>query len=460
MTEKTRPHPDPAPDIRQEESPSGLDLNPRPPRAARVSKRAAGVVIALLAIILGLFAYGGYQRRQRQVAALADSGASRGVTPATAAGAEISKTVPSGMLMATPLDNVPSTDGTLQPSSELQPPQQVALNSGAPQRGPTNIPPPLTSQPNPEPTPEQRRLIAAFEAEQQAMLAPTTLRAGFGQQNGGCTTGSVSAGVTQQAAEQTGEIGSLIRALTSVANRDGSQTVGSRAGGDADRDKEAFLAKARSSQAADYLKSTRTPPLSPYEIKAGWEIPAVLEQALNSDLPGELKALVSANVYDTATGRYLLIPQGSRLVGIYDSRIGYGQEGAQVVWDRVIYPDGSSLDLSGMIGQDVHGMAGFRDKVDRHYRRLVGFAVLTSMFAVASDLAQSRNRSLLTYPSSGEIASAAVGREVSEVGAQITRRNLNVQPTIKVPIGYRFNVRVNRDILFDAPYMPTGSAEN
>jgi len=454
VTEKAKTHPEPAPDIRREESPSGLDLNPRPPRAARVSKRAAGVVIALAAIILGLFAYGGYQRRQRQVAALADRGASRGVSPATAAGAEISKTVPSGMLMATPLDN-----GTLQPPDELQPAQQVALNSGAPQRGPANVPPPLTSQPNPEPTPEQRRLIAAFEAERQAMLAPTTLRAGFGRQNGGGTAGSLLAGVTQQAAEQTGEIGSLIRALTSVANRDGSQTVGSRAGGDADRDqntegqKEAFLAKARSSQSADYLKSIRTPPLSPYEIKAGWEIPAVLEQALNSDLPGELKALVSSNVYDTATGRYLLIPQGSRLVGTYDSRIGYGQEGAQVVWDRVIYPDGSSLDLSGMIGQDVHGVAGFRDKVDHHYRRLVGFAVLTSMFAVASDLAQSRNRSLLTYPSSGEIASAAVGREVSEVGAQITRRNLNVQPTIKVPIGYRFNVRVNRDILFDAPYV-------
>jgi type IV secretion system protein TrbI len=430
-----------------------------------VSKRAAGVVIALAAIILGLFAYGGYQRRQRQVAALATTGVSRGVSPATAAGAEISKTVPSGMLMATPLDNVPSTDGTLQPPGELQPAQQIALNSGAPQRGPANVPPPLTSQPNPEPTPEQRRLIAAFEAEQQAMLAPTALRPGFGQQNGGRTTGSISAGIRQQATDQPGEIGNLIRSLTSVASRDGSRPVGSHAADDADRDqtsqdqKEAFLAKARSSKSADYLKSTRTPPLSPYEIKSGWEIPAVLEQALNSDLPGELKALVSANVYDTANGRYLLIPQGSRLVGTYDSRIGYGQEVAQVVWDRVIYPDGSSLDLSGMIGQDVHGMAGFRDKVDRHYRRLVGFAVLTSMFAVASDLAQSRNRSLLTYPSSGEIATAAVGREVSEVGAQITRRNLNVQPTIKVPIGYRFNVRVNRDILFDAPYMQTGSGE-
>lgn len=180
----------------------------------------------------------------------------------------------------------------------------------------------------------------------------------------------------------------------------------------------------------------------------------MLEQALNSDLPGELKALVSSNVYDTASGHYLLIPQGSRLVGVYDSRVNYGQDGAQVIWDRIIYPDGSSLDLGGMIGQDANGMSGFRDKVDRHYKRFLGFAILTSMFAAATDLAQSRNRSLLTYPSPGEIAASAVGREVAEIGAQITRRNLNVQPTIKVPIGYRFNVRVNRDILFDAPYLP------
>ena len=252
----------------------------------------------------------------------------------------------------------------------------------------------------------------------------------------------------------------MVRSLAAAAGRGGSETAFPSANRDSnieqhpERDKEEFLAKARAAQGSDYLKSTRTPPLSPYEIKAGWEIPAVLEQALNSDLPGELKALVSSNVYDTATGRYLLIPQGSRLVGAYDSRVGYGQEGTQVVWERVIYPDGSSLDLGGMIGQDAHGSAGFRDKVDRHYRRLVGFAALTSMFAAASDLAQSHNRTLLTYPSAGEIAASAVGREVSDVGAQITRRNLNVQPTIKVPIGYRFNVRVNRDILFEAPYTP------
>ena len=99
-----------------------------------------------------------------------------------------------------------------------------------------------------------------------------------------------------------------------------------------------------------------------------------------------MKALVTSNVYDTATGRYVLIPQGARLIGEYNSQLGYGQDGVQVVWNRVIYPDGSSLDLSGMIGQDAHGFSGFRDKVDHHYKRLVGFAVLTSLFAAASQM--------------------------------------------------------------------------
>jgi len=194
--------------------------------------------------------------------------------------------------------------------------------------------------------------------------------------------------------------------------------------------------------------------LSKYELKAGWEIPAVLEQALNSDLPGEVKALVSSNVYDTASGRYLLIPQGARLVGVYNSRIGYGQDGVQVIWDRVIYPDASSLDLSGMIGQDAHGFSGFRETVDHHYKRLVSFAVLTSLFAAASEISQNQNRSLLTYPTPAQVAGSAVGQQASELGAQVTRRNLNVQPTIKVSVGYRFNVRVNRDIVFDSPYQP------
>jgi type IV secretion system protein VirB10 len=218
--------------------------------------------------------------------------------------------------------------------------------------------------------------------------------------------------------------------------------------------KAQFLESAASKKGEDYLRSTRSAPLSEYEIKAGWEIPAVLEQSLNSDLPGEIKALVMSNVYDTATGRYLLIPQGSRLVGKYDSHIAYGQDGLQVVWNRIIFPDASSVDLAGMEGLDSQGNAGLRHKVDRHYKRLFGFAALTSLFTAAFEVSQRRNQSVLTYPNPSDTAAAAIGREMSQTGAMITRRNLNVQPTIKVPVGYKFTVRVNRDILFDAPYEP------
>jgi type IV secretion system protein VirB10 len=218
--------------------------------------------------------------------------------------------------------------------------------------------------------------------------------------------------------------------------------------------KAKFLADARFDKTDAYLRSTRTPPLGIFEVKAGWEIPAILEQALNSDLPGEIKALVRENVYDTATGRYLLIPQGSRLIGRYDSEIAYGQDGVQVVWSRVIFPDASTVDLDGMVGMDAQGNAGLRHKVDRHYRRLFGFAALTSLFTAAFEISQRRNQSVLIAPGSSQTASAAVGREMSQTGASITRRNLNVQPTIKVPVGYKFSVRVNQDILFEAPYEP------
>jgi type IV secretory pathway VirB10-like protein len=124
------------------------------------------------------------------------------------------------------------------------------------------------------------------------------------------------------------------------------------------------------------------------------------------------------------------------------------------VWSRIIFPDASAIDLNGMVGLDSHGNAGLRDKVDRHYRRLLGFSVLTSMFTAAFSISQQRNQSALVNPNPGQIAAGAVGQELSQTGAQITRRNLNVQPTIKVPAGYKFTVRVNRDILFETPYEP------
>ena len=178
---------------------------------------------------------------------------------------------------------------------------------------------------------------------------------------------------------------------------------------------------------------SRSPPLSTYEIKTGWETPAVLEPNLNSDLPGDIKVLISSDVFDTAANQFLLIPRSSRLVGKYDSGISYGQDDVQVIWGRIIFPDASSVDINGMLGQIAHGNSGLRYDVDHHYQRLFGFAALTSALSAAFDLSQRNAQSALTHPIVSDTAGAAVGREMSQTGEMITRRNLNVQPTIKVP---------------------------
>jgi type IV secretion system protein TrbI len=433
------------------ESPAGLDVNPKPPNPIRVSKRAGAVALVIVMLILGAFAFGGYRRQQIQQAKAADLG-NKGVAPATLAGSEVAKDIPSGSVpLARPAAQDLAAPEDVKAAANTTPPPAatpVVVRQYPPQ--------PATAQyeASRTPSPEEQERAAAYAREQQARMAPTASR-----QNSASTWSPESAvPAVRPATETTPNLASLVSSIAGGQSQNGGRQPSEYDEQNMQSRKDAFLASSRTPPSGDYLRSTRTAPLSQFEIKAGWEIPAVLEQAVNSDLPGELKALVMSNVYDTATGRYLLIPQGSRLVGLYDSHVGYGQDGVQVVWNRVIYPDGSSLDLDGMLGLDSHGNAGLRYQVDHHYKRLIGFAVLTSMFTAAYEISQNRRQSVLTTPSTGQTASAAVGQEMSQLGSQITRRNLNVQPTIKIPVGYKFNVRVNRDILFEAPYAPMRAA--
>jgi type IV secretion system protein VirB10 len=194
--------------------------------------------------------------------------------------------------------------------------------------------------------------------------------------------------------------------------------------------------------------------LPPYVVKAGWDIPAILAQAANSDLPGELRARVRENVYDTATGRYLLIPQNSILVGKYNPDIAYAQNRIQVNWDRLLRPGNEpTIFLNQMNGVDSDGSAGLTGPVNNHYKRLIGFAILSSAFAAGIEASQTHNNSAAYgYPTAGQMAGAAVGTQMGEFGRQITERNLNRPPTILLKPGTRFNVRVNRDMIFVAPY--------
>lgn len=212
--------------------------------------------------------------------------------------------------------------------------------------------------------------------------------------------------------------------------------------------KRQFLAGARSD---DYLANPLRAPESPWEVKAGTVIPAALITALNSDLPGEVIAQVTEPVYDHVTGRTVLIPQGSRLIGQYDSQIAYGQQRALIAWTRIIMPDGRSINIGSMSGADLSGAAGLQDRVDDHWGQLARGVLLSTVFSVGAASAQdasARSSGSLVLNSAG----SGVSTEAQEVGQQVTARDLNRQPTIKVRAGWPVMVLVNKDMIL-APYL-------
>jgi type IV secretion system protein VirB10 len=201
--------------------------------------------------------------------------------------------------------------------------------------------------------------------------------------------------------------------------------------------------------------------ISEYEVTAGMIVPAVLVTQGDSDLPGVMTARVRENVHDSATGRHLLIPQGTTLVGVYDSVVTFGQRRLLVAWQRLIFPDGTKLNIGGMPGTDLIGAAGFQDQVDRHYKRVFGSALLLSVITAGITLSQDDDddggfgdeRS--TRDQVKDTLATALGQNLGEVSSEMIRREMNVQPTLKIRPGYRFNVLVNRDLIFEGPYVNT-----
>ncbi len=207
---------------------------------------------------------------------------------------------------------------------------------------------------------------------------------------------------------------------------------------------------AAGSRADDYLTNPLRAPISPWEVKAGTIIPAALLTAINSDLPGEVIAQVTEPVYDHATGRTVLIPQGSRLFGQYDSQVAYGQSRALVAWNRVIMPNGRSINIGSMSGADLAGAGGLQVRTDGHFWQLAKGVVLSTLFSVGAASAQDAG----TRSSGGLVLNSAgsgVSNEAQQVGQRITERALNRQPTIRVRAGWPLRVIVNKDMIL-APY--------
>lgn len=202
------------------------------------------------------------------------------------------------------------------------------------------------------------------------------------------------------------------------------------------------------------LNQRLKPNLSPYEAKAGTLIPATLSTAINSDLPGDITAIVREDVYDSVTGKYLLIPKGSRILGAYDSNVIYGQNRLVVIWQRVQLPNGYTINLEGMQGVDITGKTGITGKVNNHTLKLLRSVVLSSLFNFISNgisvgynqKVKDNDKISIGATVGGKVADDTAG-QIQSAGDMIIGRDLQQQPTIQIKSGTRFNIMVNKDMV-------------
>ena len=305
------------------------------------------------------------------------------------------------------------------------------------------------------------REASARDRAFQAALSSSAL-VGVGQAQPG-SSGSVDATALATEEEQLVALGDSI--MRAVLRQTGPGGATSAAPAPSTSDGSALSPntasnRSFSARAIDAAGSTTIaqiePAGSPYTLRAGTVIPGLLITGINSDLAGEIVGQVSRNVYDSRTQRIPLIPKGSRLIGTYDNQVAAGQGRLLVAWTRLILPDGRSVRLPGLALTDPAGQSGAKDKVDNHWRRVFGNALLLSAISAGVQLSQPSQTSVLSTPSAGQVAAGAVGQELSNVALEILRRGMDVAPTITIRAGQPFNVFLSGDLVLDAPYNPAG----
>ena len=295
--------------------------------------------------------------------------------------------------------------------------------------------------------PEQSERLAAEEAARSSVFFR---RSGDGAaaKRGAVAERTMSAAAADSSGMTAGQqpfnpLGALSTAVDSPTDPVAAQNRQER--------KEAFLAKAGDT-------ATRNPgslqlPASPYQVMAGTIIPAALVTGINSDLPGQVIANVTEAVHDTATGRHLLIPQGSRLIGRYDSQVAFGQRRVLLVWTRLILPDTSSVALDRLPGIDPAGYAGLGDAVDWHWDRILAGTALSTLLGVGAELAAPQSRA--DQDGNRLVIAVREGAQdtVNQAGQEITKRNASIQPTLTIRPGFPVRVMVNKDLIL-RPYQP------
>lgn len=400
-----------------DESPDGLETHPRP-AVQRFGKRSLYLALAVVLALLAVLAFSIHDEMPEQRAE--------------------EQKAPETDVKAPALIDAP--EGGLAVPAKRDPEPAASAHSGA--QGPK-----VRNSGYAEALRQDQERVRQYRMQQelQALQAPLSV-------------GNVSAGTRPVARP----------VVTSLAQgRERTAQPGVAAGGppseqydQADRkDKEGFLDRRSGAPDEWTLKHTRVPGAL-CEIKTGTVIPGIMLTGINSDLPGKLIAQVSQHVYDTATGNMLVIPQGSRLFGVYDSRVAVGQERVLIAWNRVIFPDGSSVSLDTMPGTDQAGYAGFTDEVNNHYLRIFGSAIVMSLitggmsYAVDS-MSGNSGSSQSDKPTMQDEMGTALATQLGQASLQLLQQSVNIKPTLEIRPGYRFNLVVVKDVIFDRPYVAT-----
>jgi type IV secretory pathway VirB10-like protein len=202
-------------------------------------------------------------------------------------------------------------------------------------------------------------------------------------------------------------------------------------------------------QGAVYLNQRIQDPVSPYQLMAGTVLPAVLISGINSDLPGHIIAQIRENVFDTVHGRYLLVPQGTKLLGSYDNMVSWGQDKVMLVWSRLIMPDGATIVLDNMPGVDTMGYSGLKDRVNNHYMKIASAILMSTFLSVGTRRLAGEVTD--NDPTFAQEMTSSASADINQAGQKIVTRHLNVPPTLEIRPGFPFNVMVNKDIIL-RPY--------
>jgi len=422
------------------ENPEHLELRARPKAVTRLNRKTVAVLLGGLALGLLLALMWGLRQQKPK-----DSGVSqekRNVERVThAEGLE---------LLPHDYGSLPKAPPLGAPIGELgRPVLRAEREAGIPE---------LPERPNFQPTAEDDAIRARHLKEQseadEASKAQVLVQMKQRSSSGG--SGQSRADSSEQSAGGLSTLGTLREDNLGLSNSgapngatsSGAENPSGSPGRRGDQEhKQAFIDGKPDSRI--YASATLQTPRSPFQLMAGSIIPAALVTGIQSDLPGETIASVTENVFDTVTGRALLIPQGSRLIGQYDSQVAYGQRRVLVVWTRLIMPNGSSIVLDRLPAADSQGYAGLEDQVNWHWGRLIAGAAVSTLLGVNAELvtgnAAVNNGSVV-------IATRQSSQDtVNQIGQEITRRNLDIQPTLTERPGLPLRVVLSRDLILK-PY--------